>query len=115
MFRRIEDCFEAPHNGIARLSARRIPAEKKVLLYSHDTFGLGHLRRNLAIAQRLLDPPGRFSVCLLTGSPVIDRWKLPPGLHVQPLPPVVKVGAEQYQARDSGQCFGLVKGYREAL
>ncbi|HVI06204.1 MAG TPA: glycosyltransferase [Sphingomicrobium sp.] len=90
-------------------------SEKNVLLYSHDTFGLGHLRRNLAIAQRLLNPRGRFSVHLLTGSPVIRQWQLPKDLHVQPLPPVVKIGAERYAAREGGQCFGLVKGYREAL
>src|SRR5450631_4864915 len=40
----------------------------KVLLYSHDTFGLGHLRRNLAIVEGLLRPSERFSVQLLTGS-----------------------------------------------
>ncbi len=87
----------------------------KVLLYSHDTYGLGHLRRNLAIAGKMLDGSGRFSVCLLTGSPVIGQWHLPDGLRVQALPPVIKTGAEQYAARDSGQLFGLVKGYREAL
>ena len=93
------------------LSARR----PKVFLYSHDTFGLGHLRRNLAIATELLDGPEPFQVSLLTGSPVIDSWRLPRGLHVQPLPPVVKTGAETYAARDPGSCFPLVKGYREAL
>lgn len=87
----------------------------KVLLYSHDTYGLGHLRRNLAIAGKMLDGSGRFSVCLLTGSPVIGQWNLPDGLQVQALPPVIKTDAEQYAARDSGQPFGLVKGYREAL
>ena len=87
----------------------------KVVLYSHDTFGLGHLRRNLAIATRLLDCGGKFSVRLLTGSPVIRRWNLPEELRVHPLPPVVKTGAEQYAARDGNQLFGMVKGYREAL
>ncbi len=87
----------------------------KVLLYSHDTFGLGHLRRNLAIAESLLRYPERFSVLLITGSPVIRQWKLPAGLHVQPLPPVVKTGAERYVSRESGEIFALVKGYREAL
>ena len=91
------------------------PDPVKVVLYSHDTFGLGHLRRNLAIAARLLNGNGRFSVRLLTGSPVIRQWHLPPGLQVQPLPPVVKTGAEQYAAHDRSQLFGMVKGYREAL
>jgi predicted glycosyltransferase len=86
----------------------------KVVLYSHDTFGLGHLRRNLAIAAKLLDE-GRFSVRLLTGSPVIQDWHLPPGLRVQALPPVVKAGAELYVARDSTHMVEMVKGYREAL
>ncbi len=87
----------------------------KVCLYSHDTFGLGHLRRNLAIADQLLRSDGRFAVWLLTGSPVIRQWTLPPGLRVQPLPPVVKTGAERYASRQAGQPFGLTKGYREAL
>ncbi|NDU92655.1 MAG: hypothetical protein G3I10_08630, partial [Ferrovum sp.] len=87
----------------------------KVVLYSHDTFGLGHLRRNLAIASRLLRCDGRFSVHLLTGSPVIRQWNLPRGLRIHALPPVVKTGAEQYAARDGNQLFGMVKGYREAL
>lgn len=86
-----------------------------VVLYSHDTFGLGHLRRNLAIAGELLRRPGQFSVTLLTGSPVIGTWRLPPGLRVQALPPVVKVGVESYVSRDEAGHFGLVKGYREAL
>ena len=87
----------------------------EVFLYSHDTFGLGHLRRNLAIAEHLLSADGQFSVRLLTGSPVISSWTLPRGLRVQPLPPVVKTGAETYAARTPGEPFGLVKGYREAL
>jgi predicted glycosyltransferase len=87
----------------------------KVFLYSHDTFGLGHLRRNLAIATCLLRRPEKFSVHLITGSPVIAQWRLPYGLHVQPLPPVVKTGVESYSAREAGRTFGLVKGYREAL
>ncbi|MDA8095738.1 MAG: glycosyltransferase [Betaproteobacteria bacterium] len=99
------------HAADGRSGARPI----KVCLYSHDTFGLGHLRRNLAIAERLLSHEGRFSVWLLTGSPVIRQWRLPAGLHVQPLPPVVKTGAERYASRKAGETFGMVKGYREAL
>ncbi len=85
----------------------------KVFLYSHDTFGLGHLRRNLAIAEELL--AGGFAVWLLTGSPVIRSWPLPAGLSVQPLPPVVKLGAERYGPRSGTDPFALCKGYREAL
>ena len=107
-----EDADDAGSNAAHLQEAGR---RLKVLLYSHDTFGLGHLRRNLAIVQALLRRPDSFSVQLLTGSPVIRTWRLPPGLKVQPLPPVVKTGAERYASRDSAHMFGLVKGYREAL
>ena len=49
----------------------------RVFLYSHDTFGLGHLRRNLAIADALLAPEQECDVLLLSGSPVIRTWALP--------------------------------------
>ncbi len=93
-------------------STSRLP---RVFLYSHDTYGLGHLRRNLAIAEHLLARKHGFSVRLLTGSPVIDSWTLPTGLDVTALPPVVKTGAERYAPRNSTLPFGLVKAYREAL
>lgn len=102
-------CAAAVHRG----GASR--AKLKVLMYSHDTFGLGHLRRSLAIAERLLNFNGMFSVRLLTGSPVIQNWSLPRGLRVQALPAVVKTGAEEYAPRASAQMYGMVKGYREAL
>lgn len=105
--------IEPDPSCVAALAAHR--SRTRVLLYSHDTFGLGHLRRNLAIAGCLLEHPGQFEVSLLSGSPVIHDWHLPPGLKVQPLPPVVKVAADRYVSRDRGRMFGLVKGYREAL
>lgn len=118
----MDRCVSANEGLENRFNAQRIlgtgrpgSAAKKVCIYSHDTFGLGHLRRNLAIADQLLRSEEHFEVWLLTGSPVIRRWALPSGLHVQPLPPVVKIGADHYAARFPGQMFGLTKGYREAL
>ncbi len=118
----MDACESIRLNAEDRFSAQRIPGQAqspssafKVCIYSHDTFGLGHLRRNLAIAEQLLRSGHRFEVWLLTGSPVIRQWTLPSGLHVQPLPPVVKTGSDRYTARAPGQMFGLTKGYREAL
>ena len=87
----------------------------KVFLYSHDTYGLGHLRRNLAIAEHLLTRRAPFSVRLLTGSPLTGAWDFPNGLDVTALEPVVKVGVETYKPRSSPLPFSLVKAYREAL
>lgn len=90
-------------------------ARPRVLLYSHDTFGLGHLRRNLAIAQHLLSRRPRFEVALLTGSPVASSWPVPEGLQIHQMPPVVKIGAEQYACRDGVMTFPQVKAAREAV
>ena len=61
-----------PAPGLTLASAERVrrpgqpPADRRrrVVLYSHDTFGLGHLRRNLAIAEELLAPGREFDVVL---------------------------------------------------
>ncbi|MHB1246029.1 MAG: glycosyltransferase family protein [Sulfuriferula sp.] len=100
------------------VAPRYIPvpsARPRVLMYSHDTFGLGHLRRNLAIATHLLRRSQPFSALLLTGSPVVGSWPMPAGLQVQALPPVVKTGAEEYASRDHSFSFAAVKERRESV
>ena len=88
---------------------------RRVLLYSHDTYGLGHLRRNLAIAKRLLEHRPSLRVLLMTGSSVAERFPLPRGLMVLRLPPVVKVGAGEYRARDQRWGFDLARRARTAI
>lgn len=88
---------------------------RRVLLYSHDTYGLGHLRRNLAIARRLLEARPGLRVLLMTGSSVAERFPLPRGLMVLRLPPVVKVGAGQYRPRDQRWDFDLARRARTAI
>jgi len=90
-------------------------AKPRVLLYSHDTYGLGHLRRNLAITAHILHRKKPYSAMLLTGSPVIGSWPMPEGLHVCPLPAVIKTAAEKYESRDPSQSFASVKARRETL
>lgn len=106
---------DAPQEACLREIGSLLCERPRVLLYSHDTFGLGHLRRNLAIADHLLRRNPPFSVKLLTGSPVARSWPLPEGLEVQALPPVVKVGAEQYASRDGATSFAEMKARREEL
>ena len=51
---------------------------RRVLLYSHDTFGLGHLRRSrtIAIAMTAADPD--LSALITTGSPIAGRFDSTP-------------------------------------
>jgi predicted glycosyltransferase len=68
-----------------------------VVLYSHDTYGLGHVRRNLAIAHALMEREPTTRVVMLTGQPVPDEWLRPTPVELVSLPPAVKVGAEEYR------------------
>src|SRR5260370_2882664 len=68
----------------------------RILLYSHDTFGLGHLRRNLAIAGRLSHALPGVSLLLLSGSQAVQQFVLPPGADTVKLPTVTKLGHEHY-------------------
>ncbi|NNN08268.1 MAG: hypothetical protein HKL85_03620 [Acidimicrobiaceae bacterium] len=88
---------------------------RRVLLYSHDTYGLGHLRRNLAIAEHLLAGHPHLQIVLMTGSSVADRFSTPSRLKIVQLPPVVKVGDEDYQSRDPRWSTDLVRRSRSAI
>ena len=46
----------------------------RILIYSHDSFGLGHLRRCRAIAHSLVGKFNNLSVLILSGSPIIGSF-----------------------------------------
>ena len=67
-----------------------------ILLYSHDTFGLGHLRRSRAIAEALVSSLEGSSALILTGSPVAGRFTFLPGVDHIRMPGVVKTIDAEY-------------------
>ena len=74
-------------------------AGPRLLLYSHDTYGLGHLRRSLAIAQRLAEDIPDIHQLLVTGSMVAGAYTLPPRLDIIKLPALSKRSNGRYKAR----------------
>jgi len=62
----------------------------RVLFYSHDTFGLGHLRRSRTIAAALTDADEQMSALIITGSPVAGRFTFPERVDYVRLPGVTK-------------------------
>ena len=69
------------------------------MYYSHDTYGLGHLRRTLALARYLRLRTPSLSQLIVTGSPVPHYFSFPDGTDYVKLPSVVKVGADDYVPR----------------
>ena len=67
-----------------------------VLMYSHDTYGLGHIRRTMAIANHLRDT--FTNVLILTGSPLAGRFKFPQQVDFVRIPGMIKKTNEEYQS-----------------
>lgn len=67
-----------------------------ILMYSHDTYGLGHIRRTMAIASHLRD--ANTNVLILTGSPIAGRFKFPEQVDFVRIPGMIKKSSGDYQA-----------------
>jgi predicted glycosyltransferase len=72
----------------------------RILIYSHDTFGLGHLRRSRAIANAIVACNRGARAMIISGSPVIDRYAFAPGVYTVRLPPVTKFADGNYASLD---------------
>ncbi len=69
-------------------------------LYSHDTLGLGHVRRNLLIARALVRAFPRSSALLLSGAEEAAGLPFPAGIDCLTLPAVRKLdGVAHYEPR----------------
>ena len=69
---------------------------KRVLIYSHDSFGLGHLRRCRAIAHSLVDADSSLSVLILSGSPIIGSFDFRSRVDFVRVPGVIKLRNGEY-------------------
>src|SRR5436190_8366700 len=69
---------------------------KRVLIYSHDSFGLGHLRRCRAIAHSLVDAHSSVSVLILSGSPIIGSFDFRSRVDFVRVPGVIKLRNGEY-------------------
>jgi predicted glycosyltransferase len=72
---------------------------KRVLIYSHDTFGLGNIRRMLEIARHLVESSPDISVLVITGSPMLHAFRIPPRIDYVKLPCLSRDTDGRYGAR----------------
>jgi len=68
----------------------------RVLIYSHDSFGLGHLRRCRAIAHALVERNRNLSVLILTGSPIVGSFDFRARVDFVRVPGVIKLRNGEY-------------------
>ncbi|WP_422009212.1 glycosyltransferase family protein [Reyranella sp.] len=71
---------------------------KRVLLYSHDSFGLGHVSRCRTIANAIVEADQSVSVLILSGSPVVGSYEFRSGVDFVRIPGVVKIETGEYDS-----------------
>lgn len=86
----------------------------RILIYSHDTFGLGHLRRSRTIANAVAGALGA-RVVVVSGSPVADRFAFAPGVSAVPIPAVTKRVDGGYASLEPGRALAETIAARTAL
>lgn len=87
----------------------------KILLYSHDTFGLGNIRRTLLLAEELRNQYDGAAILIVTGSPMIQAFRIPAGVDYVKLPCLDRTDSERYEPRFLQQCAAEVKRTRSAI
>jgi predicted glycosyltransferase len=75
---------------------RRRRATTRLLVYSHDSFGLGHLRRCRAVAHSLIAHREDLSVLILSGSPIIGSFDFRSRVDFVRVPGVIKLRHGDY-------------------
>src|SRR5207253_1178438 len=71
----------------------------RIALYSNDAMGLGHVRRNLLIAQALAGPPVEAAILMMAGTRQATAFTLPPGVDCLTFPALRRDADGAYQAR----------------
>jgi predicted glycosyltransferase len=68
----------------------------RLLIYSHDSFGLGHLRRCQTIAHHLVDAFPDLTALILSGSPIIGSFDFQSRVDFVRVPGVIKLRNGEY-------------------
>jgi len=87
----------------------------KILLYSHDTFGLGNIRRTLLLATQLREEFADAAILIVTGSPVIHAFRIPASVDYIKLPSLGRVEADTYEPRFLTEWADDLKKTRRAI
>src|SRR6266436_3178632 len=87
----------------------------RFFFYSHDGMGLGHVRRNIAIAAALHEAAPEAQVLLATSIDEVASLGLPPNVDTLKLPGLRKIGNSEYSSRRLGIPTADMRGLRSAL
>lgn len=85
----------------------------RIMLYSHDTLGYGHLRRNLLVAQALSEIKPQPEILLIGGMREAGTFVLPEGADCVTLPAYAKQKDGSYRPRALGEDLARLAELRQ--
>ncbi|CAG1007030.1 hypothetical protein PHYC_03384 [Phycisphaerales bacterium] len=88
-----------PNSNDPRLNCSEHVRGPKIVLYSHDTMGLGHLRRQLLVASALCRLEPQPTILMICGAKEVGAFAFPPGLDCLALPSIEKSALGEYRSR----------------
>lgn len=74
----------------------------RMVAYSHDTYGLGNIRRMLAVCNYLVDAVPDLAILLISGSPMVQSFRVKRGIDYIKLPCLSRTAAEGYAVKTIG-------------
>lgn len=87
----------------------------RIALYSPDSYGLGHFRRNRRLAEALVGAIPEASVLMLTGCLAADRFSALPNVDLVRLPSYTKGPGGTYVARSLGVDAATLQRLRRSI
>ena len=89
--------------------------DARILMYSHDTFGLGHLRRCRTIAHALVDRFKGLTVLIISGSQIAGAFDFKARVDFVKIPSVIKLYSGEYTSINKHIDIEDTLAMREAL
>lgn len=88
---------------------------KRLLVYSHDTYGLGNIRRMLAISEHLCDVHEDLSILIVTGSPMLHAFRISPRIDYVKLPCLSRTDGGDYEVKSLGLDYAATISMRQQI
>ena len=85
---------------------------RRILMYSHDTFGIGNIRRTLELCRAMTQRVPDLSILVITGAAVADTFRIPANVDYVKLPALRRTGRGSYHARAEGFATPSVRSMR---
>ncbi len=91
--------MSATHEMPLKLRTNSNTPHTRIALYSHDTMGLGHMRRNLLLAQSLCASLPNVAILMIAGAREAATFSMPANVDCLTLPALSKDGNGHYASR----------------